>query len=522
MTDIKFPSIDPTAKNYGGGLYSLNDIAYMLVEDIITAKKPEVNALVSNFNAKKSAHRKKHAKVHKTGILNVNKLHEYKFNDNIFLNKTSYADAKSHGFYMLIDWSGSMSAKDKNYSVSLAIKALVQSLVYAEFCKKTDIPFVVDTYTSIGAYSYSADVLREYNDLCEKYKEYVEEDGEKPTFDEIVSLYIKNKSMLLDSDREAIEDLLPIGCEVDLSCLNLVTLLSSDFDKKQMKLSKIEIGKYIMSEIIQNYDGSSILGLCTKANQEKIQGLVREVEKDYEEVLDNLNDLYWHKSTLTQEEKVELGYHRRSIQLDAKMPMGGTPTFEAFTAIEPKLAAFKAKYGFEKLCLIHLTDGDPQQTTMRDVSIDTNGKKKVSTRSFYPKHSYKIHFNLSNGKKLKVGRNPLDTLLKGIREEYNATVINYQLYNSLSSFKNTLPRGYSSIGEYKVDGKFYMVPEVFGYNSIIGVDASKMNINSALEDGLDFDTSKKLTSANLKNSLAKAKKSDNSIFIVKKLMEIAA
>src|SRR5210317_1693289 len=55
-----------------------------------------VNYLVKEFEMKKSADAYKKASVSKTGVINVNKLHSYQFNDDIFKKLTIIPDGKNH------------------------------------------------------------------------------------------------------------------------------------------------------------------------------------------------------------------------------------------------------------------------------------------------------------------------------------------------------------------------------------------------------------------------------------------
>jgi len=106
-----------------------------------------VNALVKEFTMKRKAAQYKMAKVVKTGSLNMSRLHEYRYNDEIFLRGMKLPTGKSHGMVMLIDSSGSMS--------SVIHKVIRQAIILAMFCRKANIPFAVYSFTSGGAFSPS-------------------------------------------------------------------------------------------------------------------------------------------------------------------------------------------------------------------------------------------------------------------------------------------------------------------------------------------------------------------------------
>ena len=100
----------------------------------------EVNYLVKEFECRKSADAYARAGTSRTGVLNTTKLHEYKFNEDIFRKITVLPDGKNHGMIFLLDWSGSMSSE---------ILATVKQLInLTSFCKKVQIPFEVYCFTN--------------------------------------------------------------------------------------------------------------------------------------------------------------------------------------------------------------------------------------------------------------------------------------------------------------------------------------------------------------------------------------
>ena len=96
--------------------------------------------MAQQFEMRKSADAYARQRVHKTGVLNTNKLHEYKLTEDLFLRQTTTPDGKNHGLVMLVDWSGSMSDH--------IVETVKQLLVLVQFCRKVSIPFDVYTFTS--------------------------------------------------------------------------------------------------------------------------------------------------------------------------------------------------------------------------------------------------------------------------------------------------------------------------------------------------------------------------------------
>ena len=88
---------------------------------------------------RKKADEHKRTKVAKTGILNPNKLHSYKFNEDLFLRSEIITSGKNHGFIMYLDWSGSMTEDMSNTIDQLKLLTL--------FCKKINVPFEAYAFT---------------------------------------------------------------------------------------------------------------------------------------------------------------------------------------------------------------------------------------------------------------------------------------------------------------------------------------------------------------------------------------
>jgi hypothetical protein len=94
-----------------------------------------VNFLVKEFEMKKNAKMYARASQDKTGVINPNKLHTYKFAEDIFKKITTVPNQKNHGMILLLDWSGSMQKH--------ILPTVEQLLNLTLFCKKINIPFSV-------------------------------------------------------------------------------------------------------------------------------------------------------------------------------------------------------------------------------------------------------------------------------------------------------------------------------------------------------------------------------------------
>ena len=103
-------------------------------------QKTMISYLVKEFEMRKSADEHSRTREGKTGVLNPNKLHAYKFSEDLFLRSNIVAAGKNHGFVMFVDWSGSMASNMANTIDQLTLLAL--------FCKKVNIPFDVFAFTT--------------------------------------------------------------------------------------------------------------------------------------------------------------------------------------------------------------------------------------------------------------------------------------------------------------------------------------------------------------------------------------
>jgi len=98
-----------------------------------------VNYMVKEFEMKKAADSYVRTRTARTGVINTNTLHSYKYNDDIFARVQIEPGAKNHGMVMIVDWSGSMG--DKMYDT------LVQTMNLVMFCKAVNIPFAVYAFS---------------------------------------------------------------------------------------------------------------------------------------------------------------------------------------------------------------------------------------------------------------------------------------------------------------------------------------------------------------------------------------
>ena len=105
-----------------------------------TSSAKIVNYMAKEFERKKAAQEYRRVTISKTGVLDMNKIHQYKYNEDIFLKKTLMPDGKNHGLVMLVDWSASMT--------HIMLDTIKQTLNLVWFCQKVHIPFEVYAFSN--------------------------------------------------------------------------------------------------------------------------------------------------------------------------------------------------------------------------------------------------------------------------------------------------------------------------------------------------------------------------------------
>jgi hypothetical protein len=103
-----------------------------------------INYMVKEFEMKKAAIAYSRSKQAKTGVIDTNKLHSYKFNDDIFKRLSIEPNGKNHGVVAILDMSGSMSPSYRG--------AMDQLISLAMFCRRVGIPHRFYGFTSVIPY----------------------------------------------------------------------------------------------------------------------------------------------------------------------------------------------------------------------------------------------------------------------------------------------------------------------------------------------------------------------------------
>ncbi len=111
-----------------------------------------INYMVKEFEMKKAAVAYSRSKQAKTGVIDVNKLHSYKFNDDIFKRLTIEPTGKNHGIVAVLDMSGSMTSNYRG--------AMDQLICLAMFCRRVGIPHRLYGFTQAAGQLELRDPVR--------------------------------------------------------------------------------------------------------------------------------------------------------------------------------------------------------------------------------------------------------------------------------------------------------------------------------------------------------------------------
>lgn len=118
------------------------DVARREFMDWRQKEKDSISFLVKEFEQRKSAEIYSRISTAKTGVIDTNKLHSYRYNDDIFRRLSVIPEGKNHGFVMFLDWSGSM-----DYNLKHTLKQLFTLVL---FCKQIQVPFEVYAFKDSG------------------------------------------------------------------------------------------------------------------------------------------------------------------------------------------------------------------------------------------------------------------------------------------------------------------------------------------------------------------------------------
>lgn len=132
---------DPSLNSvYYRNKVSYEAVAAKCVKKFNARNKKYIMHIFKEFDMRKRATDYARTSIARTGELNMNVLHKYKFSNDLFKKIAVVQKGKSHGLIMYVDMSGSMHDILKN--------TIEQTLVLVSFCKLANIPFEVYGFTN--------------------------------------------------------------------------------------------------------------------------------------------------------------------------------------------------------------------------------------------------------------------------------------------------------------------------------------------------------------------------------------
>lgn len=171
-------------------------------------EKASISFMVKEFEMRKSADEYQRTSISKTGVIDTNKLHSYRYNDDLFRRITTVSEGKNHGFVMFIDWSGSMASHLK--------KTVKQLISLTMFCKQVQIPFEVYSFRSAS----TSDLNKKDGAPLPDF--FTKNDGEL-AFDSFIARNLLSSRMNLAEYNEAMFNLFYMGCGGHMYCDELMS-----------------------------------------------------------------------------------------------------------------------------------------------------------------------------------------------------------------------------------------------------------------------------------------------------------
>ena len=132
---VDFKKIQKELSEYYESQENAAEYGNVLLKKFKNANDKIINYMAKEFEMRKAADIHRRAYSSKKGTLDMNKIHAYKYSENLFQQITNLPEGKNHGMVMFIDWSGSMNPFMKD-----TIEQLVNLTM---FCSKVQIPFEV-------------------------------------------------------------------------------------------------------------------------------------------------------------------------------------------------------------------------------------------------------------------------------------------------------------------------------------------------------------------------------------------
>lgn len=197
-----------------------------LYEKYRQSNLPSVRIMARTFERKQSAILDARTLISKTGVIDPNTLHSFRFNDDIFIRNEELPNGKKHGMVIYVDWSSSMGGT--------MLATVQQVLALTDFCDMVRIPYEV--------YAFSAAV-----------DERVLSKQERADWRKMVGKYWNGFTVAEDENGYEVN---ATNGKLEMSMFQLLNLLSS----KMSKTDRVAMQKHLLV-MGAAFDGSLVNGV---------------------------------------------------------------------------------------------------------------------------------------------------------------------------------------------------------------------------------------------------------------------
>jgi hypothetical protein len=211
---------------------------------------PVVNYMVKEFEMKQAASAHRRTSVGKTGVLDTNKMHAYRYEEDIFKRVATVRDGRNHALSMYVDWSGSMHDK-----IHATVK---QTITLVMFARKVGIPFRVYSFAN------SSPLFRDHddaeNEMGRSEKFYETESNNNFSFNHLKLGRVRlveffNEKMSAREFNDAIDNFYRLSMSVGHSQTNTYVSAPYGFSLASTPLNEAIIASYSMVEDFKRETG---------------------------------------------------------------------------------------------------------------------------------------------------------------------------------------------------------------------------------------------------------------------------
>ena len=225
--DSKYADFNAATKNVMDAAASL----------FMAENRKQVNLMAREFERRRVAKTHRRNRTGTRGVLDVNRLHSYKFSEDLFKTYTITKDGKSHGITMFVDWSGSMHG--------VIGDTLNQMLSMASFCRKVQIPFEVYAFSSVHPDNFNT----------ENFDRYKSASYQNPTWD-----YKAGDVRMPDFTLLNLLDSSMSKAEFEKGIRNMMILCGLIGGPNEFITNAIKNSGYLSNQLNWGYDGKYGLG----------------------------------------------------------------------------------------------------------------------------------------------------------------------------------------------------------------------------------------------------------------------